>query len=147
MQKIQIKKLEHAFDLSTPTYATSGSAGVDLMAAIDQDIVIKQGSRVLVPTGIALALPHGFEAQVRSRSGLSWKNGVYVLNAPGTIDSDYRGEIHVILTNSSDIPFTITRGMRIAQLVIARYEQVVFDLVDHLDETERGYGGFGSTGI
>lgn len=145
--KIQIKLLPNGHDLPLPSYATAGSAGVDLMAAIDNDIVLQPGRRHMVPTGIALSLPHGYEAQVRSRSGLSWKNGVYVLNAPGTIDSDYRGEINVILINASDVPFVIERGMRIAQLVIARYEQVVFTQVDTLDETTRGDGGFGSTGI
>lgn len=144
---IQIKLLPHASDLPLPSFATEGSAGVDLMAAIDFDIILEPGLRQLIPTGIAMSLPHGYEAQVRSRSGLSWKNGVYVLNAPGTIDSDYRGEINVILINSSHTPFIIQRGMRIAQLVIARYEQVVFERVDILDDTSRGKGGFGSTGL
>jgi dUTP pyrophosphatase len=145
--KIPLKVLPHANDLPLPTYATPGSAGLDLMAAITDEMVIQPGKRAMVPTGLAIALPEGLEAQVRSRSGLSWKHGVIVLNAPGTIDADYRGEINVILSNSGDEPFTITRGMRIAQLVVARYEQVEFTCVDELNETKRGTGGFGSTGV
>ncbi len=147
--KIDIKVLDHATDLPLPVYATKGSAGFDLMAAIESDkfIVLAPGKRCLVPTGIALGLTHGLEAQVRSRSGLALKNGVFVLNAPGTIDSDYRGEVNVILANAGDEPFTISRGMRIAQMVIASYQQVEFDIVEDLTTTERGAGGFGSTGI
>ncbi len=147
MTIVAIKQLPHGKDMNLPSYATSHSAGMDLMAAIDKDIVLKKYQRILVPTGIAIALPDGFEAQVRPRSGLALKNGITVLNTPGTIDADYRGEICVILINLGDEDFTITRGMRVAQMIIASYIQAKFDLVEDLDETMRGKGGFGSTGI
>jgi dUTP pyrophosphatase len=129
-----------------PTCATSGSAGMDLYAAIDQSIDIPPQERRLIGSGIAIGLPVGFEAQIRSRSGLASKHGVVVLNAPGTIDSDYRGEIKVILANFGDKVFTVEPGMRIAQMVVARYEQVLWDLVTDLPDTERGAGGLGSSG-
>lgn len=143
---LKIKKLENGKDLPLPKYETSGSAGMDLLAAIDENLVIQSGETKLVKTGIAIALEKGFEAQVRPRSGLALKNGITVLNTPGTVDSDYRGEVCVILINHSKVDFTITRGMRIAQMVISKYEQVEIAEVDDLDETTRGKGGFGSTG-
>ena len=144
--QVAITRLPHAADLQLPAYATAQAAGMDLMAAVDAPLTLAPGQRALVPTGIAIALPAGFEAQVRPRSGLAAKNGVTVLNAPGTIDADYRGEIKAILINHGDQPFVIERGMRVAQMVIARYEQVQWNAVDSLDETPRGAGGFGSTG-
>ncbi len=130
-----------------PEYATPLSAGVDLRANIDAPIVMPPLGRALVPTGLFMALPKGYEAQVRPRSGMALKQGVTVLNSPGTIDADYRGEIGVILINLSDVEVKINDGDRIAQMVIGKYEQVVFDEVEKLDETERGSGGFGHTGI
>jgi dUTP pyrophosphatase len=143
---VALSLLPHAKDLPAPAYATPQSAGMDLAAAIDADLTLKTGERALVPTGIAIALPAGYEAQVRPRSGLAAKNGVTVVNTPGTIDADYRGEIKVILINHGPEVFTVQRGMRIAQLVIARYEQAQWNIVESLDETSRGAGGFGSTG-
>ncbi len=143
---INLKTLPHATGLNLPTYATDLSAGMDLEAAIDTDIILNPNERVLVATGLSIALTAGFEAQIRPRSGLAYKHGVTVLNSPGTIDADYRGEIKVILTNLGTEPFTITRGERIAQMVIAKHEQVSWNIVADLDETERGEGGFGSTG-
>lgn len=134
-------------DIPLPSYATTGSAGMDLYATIDQQMEIAPGKVALVPTGIAIALPVGYEAQVRSRSGLAARHGVFALNAPGTIDSDYRGEIKVILANFGADSFTIQRGDRIAQLVVAQYETVQWQEVERLDETQRGIGGFGSTGV
>ena len=130
-----------------PEYATPLSAGVDLRANIDAPIVMPPLGRALVPTGLFMALPKGYEAQGRPRSGMALKQGVTVLNSPGTIDADYRGEIGVILINLSDVEVKINDGDRIAQMVIGKYEQVVFDEVEKLDETERGSGGFGHTGI
>ena len=130
----------------TPAYATEKSAGMDLKANIDTPIVLGPLERAMVPTGLYIALPDGTEAQVRPRSGLAAKHGISVLNAPGTVDADYRGEVKVILVNLSNDPFTVNPGERIAQLVVARYEKVEWDEVDVLDETERGEGGFGSTG-
>ncbi|MEK6733612.1 MAG: dUTP diphosphatase [Pseudomonadota bacterium] len=144
--EIQIKQLPHGDGLPSPTYATTHSAGMDLMAAIAEDITLKKGERKLIPTGIAIALPDGYEAQVRPRSGLALKNGITVLNTPGTIDADYRGEIGVILVNLGEEDFSITRGMRIAQMIIASYTQGKFTLVSELNSTIRGEGGFGSTG-
>jgi len=145
--KVGIKKLPHATDLPLPHYATPGSAGLDLLAAVDAEMVIEPGKRAAVPTGIAIELPLGVEAQVRPRSGLALNQGITCLNAPGTIDSDYRGEIKAILINHSDQPFRISRGMKIAQIVIARHEQAELVEVDALSESERGAGGFGSTGM
>lgn len=130
-----------------PEYATSQSAGLDLRANLSEPIVLEPLERALVPTGLFIALPQGFEAQVRPRSGLAAKFGITVLNSPGTIDADYRGEVKVILVNLSSDAFTINDGERIAQLVVARFEQVSWQPADSLDETERGTGGFGSTGV
>ncbi len=146
MTKVLIKKLNNLKNIPLPHYATSQSAGMDLSAAIDEPIIVKSGQVQIVPTGIAIALPAGMEAQVRPRSGLAAKNSVTVLNSPGTIDADYRGEIKAILINHSQEDFTITPGMRIAQMVIAKYEQVQLEEATSLDETDRGAGGFGSTG-
>ena len=130
-----------------PSYATELSAGMDLRANLDQPIELQPLQRALVPTGLFMALPEGYEAQVRPRSGLAIKKGITVLNSPGTIDANYRGEVCVILVNLSNEPFTITDGERIAQMVIARHEQVAWCECDVLDETERGAGGFGHTGV
>ena len=130
-----------------PQYATTQSAGMDLRANIDEPIVLHPMERKLIPTGLHVALPEGFEAQVRPRSGLALKYGMTVLNAPGTIDADYRGEIGVVLINLSDKDFVVNDGERIAQLVISRYEQAELQLVKILDETERGEGGYGHTGV
>ena len=129
-----------------PAYATALSAGMDLRACLEAPVTLGPLERVLVPTGLFIALPPGFEAQVRPRSGLAAKHGVTVLNTPGTIDADYRGEIKVILVNLSNTPFEIVPGERIAQMVVARHERVEWEETDSLDETERGAGGFGSTG-
>jgi len=147
MTILKIKRLENGKDLSLPKYETAGSAGMDLLAAIDEPIILKAGEIKLVKTGIAIALEKGFEAQVRPRSGLALKNGITVLNSPGTIDSDYRGEVCAILINHSQVDFTITRGMRIAQMVIAACVQAQIAEVENLDETARGTSGFGSTGL
>lgn len=130
-----------------PAYATAGSAGLDLRANLTEEVVIKPLGRAIVPTGIYMALPVGYEAQIRPRSGLAAKSGVTVLNSPGTIDSDYRGEVCAILVNLSDTPFTIHNGDRICQMVIAKYEAADISEVSTLDETERGSGGFGHTGV
>lgn len=129
-----------------PQYATALSAGLDLRANLEEDITLQPMERRLVPTGLSIALPEGYEAQVRPRSGLALKHGITLLNTPGTIDADYRGEIGVIMVNLSDTPFNIADGDRIAQLVIARYEQAEWEAVEALDSTERGDGGFGHTG-
>ncbi len=144
---ISLTRLPHAEGLNLPKYATEQSAGVDLEAAVGEPITLKPGERQLIPTGLAIALPAGYEAQIRPRSGLAFKNGVTVLNSPGTIDADYRGEIKVILANLGNEPFTVERGMRVAQMVVAQYSSVTFNLVEQLDETARGAGGFGSTGV
>lgn len=130
-----------------PAYATPGSAGLDLRANLSKDVVIKPLGRAIIPTGIYMALPVGYEAQIRPRSGLAAKSGITVLNSPGTIDSDYRGEISAILINLSDQPFTIHNGDRVCQMVIAKYESADIEEVSSLDETERGAGGFGHTGV
>jgi dUTP pyrophosphatase len=143
---VAIKRLAHGADLALPDYATPHSAGVDLLAAVDETLVLEPQARTLVPTGLAIALPHGFEAQVRPRSGLALKYGITLLNAPGTIDADYRGEIGVILGNMGEAPFLIERGMRIAQMVIAKTETIAWKETDLLPESTRGQGGFGSTG-
>lgn len=144
--KVALMPLPNAVGLKLPTYATDKSAGMDLSAALEEAIELDAGERALVPTGLAIALPDGFEAQIRPRSGLALKHGVTVLNSPGTIDADYRGEIKVILINHGKEPFVIERGMRIAQMVVERYETVAWDVVDDLEASERGEGGFGSTG-
>lgn len=144
---VKITRLPQGDDLPLPHYATSHSAGVDLMAAIGAALVIGPMERQLIPTGIALALPEGYEAQIRPRSGLAFKYGITLVNSPGTIDADYRGEIKVLLINLGDEPFVVSRGMRIAQMVIAPVSQARWQAVESLDETERGDGGFGSTGM
>ncbi|MBB1538145.1 MAG: dUTP diphosphatase [Prevotella sp.] len=130
-----------------PTYATAQSAGMDLRANIDAPITLRPMERQLIPTGLHIALPEGFEAQVRPRSGLALKHGITVLNTPGTIDADYRGELKVLLVNFSNTDFVINAGERVAQMVIARYEKVDFEQVTELDDTERGAGGYGHTGV
>lgn len=144
MTTVNIKQLENGNGLDLPKYETSGSAGVDLPAA--EDMLIPAGTHAVVPTGLAIGLPEGFEAQVRPRSGLAAKHALTVLNTPGTIDSDYTGEVKVILMNHSSVSFNVKRGMRVAQMVIAPVTQVTWNEVDNLEETERGDGGLGSTG-
>ena len=145
--EVELKPLDNAVGLKLPTYATTQSAGMDLTAALEEALELGSGDRALIPTGLAIALPQGFEAQIRPRSGLAINHGVTVLNSPGTIDADYRGEIKVILINHGKEPFTIQRGMRIAQMVVERYTHVDWKIVKTLEENdERGDGGFGSTG-
>jgi dUTP pyrophosphatase len=143
---ISITRAESAKDLALPAYATEHSAGMDLLAAVTENVVLKTGERRLIPTGLSIALPDGYEAQIRPRSGLALKNGVSLVNSPGTIDADYRGEIGVIVINHGAEPFTIERGMRIAQMVIAPYTRAQFSEVLELPTSDRGVGGFGSTG-
>lgn len=143
--KVKFKKLDN--NIETPQYATEQSAGMDLRAVLDEPVTLRSLERKVVMTDLSIALPRGFEAQVRPRSGLAAKHGVTVLNSPGTIDADYRGNIGVILVNLSTEPFTINNGDRIAQIVVSKYERVEWVEVDDLDETERGSGGFGSTGL
>ncbi len=143
---VAVKRLPHGADLPLPDYATLDSAGVDLMAAIDAPRTLAPGERALVPTGLAIALPRGFEAQVRPRSGLALKDGITVLNSPGTVDADYRGEVGVVLINLGDRPFEVSRGMRIAQMIVAPVTQLVWQEQEELSETARGTGGYGSTG-
>jgi dUTP pyrophosphatase len=144
--QVPLARLPHGMDLPLPGYATDQSAGADLLAAVTEQVTLDPGKRAIVPTGISIALPSGYEAQVRPRSGLAAKHGVTVLNSPGTIDADYRGEVGVILINHGDEPFTIDRGMRIAQLIIAPVSVAQWQETDDLDESARGGGGFGSTG-
>jgi dUTP pyrophosphatase len=148
MTIVRVERLPHAGDLPLPAYETAGSAGMDLRAAVAEDapLTLAPGARALVPTGLKIALEVGYEAQVRPRSGLALKHGLTCLNSPGTIDSDYRGEVGVILINHGQEPFVIRRGERVAQMVIARYAQAEMIEVGGLDETARGAGGFGSTG-
>jgi dUTP pyrophosphatase len=145
--KIILKRLAHGRDLALPHYATSGSAGLDLIAAVEEEIILLPGQRAAIPCGIAIELPHGYEAQVRPRSGLALNQGVTVLNAPGTIDSDYRGEVKAILINHGAEPYLIKRGAKIAQMVIARHEQAEIVESEALSDSARGAGGFGSTGM
>lgn len=147
MSIVLMKRLLGSDDLPIPDYETFNSAGLDLSAAIEDDIVLKPLERKLIPTGFSIALPEGHEAQIRPRSGLALKHGITVLNSPGTIDADYRGQIGVILINLGDQDFTITRGMRIAQMVVSQYTRISWDVVEHLPTTFRGEGGFGSTGL
>ena len=142
---IKVKIVNHS-PYPCPAYATPLSAGVDLKANLEQPVVLQPLGRALIPTGLFIALPAGYEAQVRPRSGLALKHGITVLNSPGTVDADYRGELKCLLINLSDEPFTIEPGERIAQMVIARHEQVEWEQVEELDDTQRGAGGFGSTG-
>jgi dUTP pyrophosphatase len=144
--EIAVRRLPHNEDLPLPAYETALSAGMDLRAAVAGDLTLAAGARALVPTGLAIALPAGFEAQVRPRSGLALKHGVTCLNTPGTIDADYRGEVQVLLINLGETPFVIKRGERIAQMVIAPVTQGSWGETETLDETARGAGGFGSTG-
>ncbi|WP_430430985.1 dUTP diphosphatase [Oceanicaulis sp.] len=147
--KLNVKTLEHFEGLELPAYQTSGSAGLDLPAAVPADapVVIEPGDWKLIPTGICIALPEGYEAQIRPRSGLAAKKGISCVNTPGTVDADYRGELHVNLINHGKEPFVVQRGERIAQMVIGQFTQVSWNPVDALDETARGVGGFGSTGV
>lgn len=143
---VQVTRLPHGEGLPLPAYATPGAAGMDLLAAVTAPLVIAPGARVLVPTGLMIALPTGYELQVRPRSGLALKNGIVLPNSPGTIDEDYRGEVQVIVMNAGSEPFTVERGMRIAQAVLAPVVRAAWHEVGALDETARGGGGFGSTG-
>jgi dUTP pyrophosphatase len=143
---IDVVRLPHAEGLPLPSYATEGAAGMDLLAAVMSPVVIPPGGRMLVPTGLRIAIPPGYELQVRPRSGLALKNGIVLPNSPGTIDEDYRGEVGVIVLNAGDAPFTVERGMRIAQAVIAPVVRAAWREVSELPETARGAGGFGSTG-
>ena len=143
---IAIRRLPHGEDLALPAYATPGSAGLDLVAALVQPVELLPGGRVLIPTGLAMALPEGYEAQIRPRSGLALKHGITVLNAPGTVDSDYRGEVSVLLVNLGDRPVRIARGERIAQMVVAPVTRIAWREQTTLDDTRRGAGGYGSTG-
>jgi dUTP pyrophosphatase len=144
--QVRVTRLPHGRDLPLPAYETAESAGMDLRAAVAEDVVIVPGARALLPTGLAIALPPGWEGQVRPRSGLALRHGVTQLNTPGTIDSDYRGEVQVILVNLGAEPFTVTRGMRIAQMIVAPVARAAWIEVDSLEPTGRGAGGFGSTG-
>ena len=144
--EVLLEVLEHAHDLPLPARATHGSSGVDLMAAIRSSIAVDPGKRVLIPTGLKVSIPFGYEWQIRPRSGNALKNGVTVLNSPGTVDSDYRGEVQIILANLGDEPFLVERGDRIAQAVLAPVAYPVFKAIEKLPETERGDGGFGHSG-
>ena len=144
---IRIVTLPHFDGLSLPQYATERAAGMDVEAAVDADLTLAPGQRIAVPTGLSMAIADGHELQVRPRSGLALRHGITVANAPGTIDSDYRGEVKVILVNLGDAAFVITRGMRIAQLVLAPVTRAVIEQADSLEDTDRGEGGFGSTGL
>lgn len=144
---VAISRVREGFDdLPLPTYATPGSSGMDLRAAVDLSVTIQPMDRIAIPTGVAVALPNGFELQVRPRSGLAIRHGITMINAPGTVDTDYRGEIQILVVNLGAAPFVINRGDRIAQAVISRYEQVEWEQVDLLESSQRGDGGFGSTG-
>lgn len=147
MKQVLIKKLNHAKDLPLPNYESVSAAGMDLRAAVTEPVTIKPGERTMIPTGLQMAIPEGFEAQIRPRSGLAIKNGITMLNTPGTIDADYRGEVKVIAINLGEEEFEVNHGDRIAQMVIAPVTQFPVVEVDELNETERGEGGFGSTGV
>jgi dUTP pyrophosphatase len=146
MLKVRIRRLGGNKDVELPTYMTENSAGMDIFAALEGEEVLLPGERKLIPAGIEIEIPKGYEAQVRPRSGLAVKNGVTVLNTPGTVDSDYRGEIKVLIINHGGDPFVIKRGDRIAQMIVGPVSRVSWDLVENLDETKRGKGGFGHTG-
>ncbi|KXU95763.1 dUTP diphosphatase [Acetobacter cerevisiae] len=143
---VRVQRLPHGQDLPLPSYATAGAAGMDLLAAVPEPVTLQPGGRTVIPTGLCIALPPGYELQVRPRSGLALKHGIILPNSPGTIDEDYRGEVGVIVLNAGDQPFTVEHGMRIAQAVIAPVERVSWAECDSLDATARGIGGFGSTG-
>jgi len=149
MLKIEIKQLENFGDLQMPAYETDLAAGVDLRAAIDANnpLILQPGGRALIATGFAMALPPGYEAQIRPRSGLAYKHGISVVNSPGTVDADYRGEVKILLINHGTEAFTVNRGERIAQMVVAPVTQAAFEIVETLSETVRGAGGYGSTGV
>lgn len=142
--KVAIKRLRP--EAVYPAYQTSHAAGMDVVACIDELVIIEPHERIILPTGFAIALPPGYQAQIRARSSLGAKFGIMPANAVGTVDADYRGEVHVALLNTSNQPFTVTKGMRIAQMVVTQYDTVIWDEVEELDDTERGAGGFGSTG-
>ena len=144
-QTIHVMRLPHAEGLDLPAYATPGAAGMDLLAAVAEPVTIAPGARALIPTGLRVALPAGHELQIRPRSGLALKNGILLANSPGTIDEDYRGEIGIIVLNAGDVPFTVERGMRIAQAVLAPVTRAAWAEAETLPETARGAGGFGST--
>ncbi len=144
---VAIRRLAHGDGLALPTYATPRSAGMDIAAAVTEDVVLKPGARALIPSGFAIALPPGHEAQIRPRSGLALRHGITLINPPGTIDADYRGEIGVALINLGEQDFTVTRGLRIAQMVVAPVARTAFAEVDALPESTRGGGGFGSTDL
>jgi len=146
MIRIEIKRLKHSDGLALPKQMTVGSSGADISAAVDEDITLKSGEYKLIPTGLSMAIPQGYEVQIRPRSGLAAKHGVTVLNTPGTIDADYRGEVKIILINLGSEDFVISRGERIAQAVVAEVPRVEYIEVDELDSTDRGEGGFGHTG-
>ena len=145
--ELAFRALPHFGELPLPGYATTGAAGMDIVAAVTEDLVLAPGGRSAVPTGLSMAVPAGHEVQVRPRSGLALRHGVTVANAPGTIDSDYRGEVKILLVNLGDADFTVSRGMRIAQIVLAPVTRADPKLVEELDDTARGSGGFGSTGL
>ncbi len=145
--RVRVKRLPGSYDIPLPSYETAGSAGMDLRAAVRGDTVIRPGEIALIPTGIAVALPRGYEGQVRARSGLALKHGVGMVNAPGTIDSDYRGEIRIIMINWGKEPFIVRRGDRIAQMVIGRAFRAELEVVEDLEPTPRGDGGFGHSGV
>ncbi|TVR29356.1 MAG: dUTP diphosphatase [Balneolaceae bacterium] len=149
MDKIRVllKKLDHGRDVELPSYASSEAAGMDVRAAVENPFVLKPGERALIPTGFQMALPSGYEAQIRPRSGLAFKHGITMLNSPGTIDSDYRGEVKVLAINHGTEPFTINHGDRVAQMVISPVYRADAEMVDQLPESFRGEGGFGSTGV
>ena len=147
VRRVKVVRLPHAAGLPLPAYQSEGAAGLDLLAAVDNAVRLGPGKRALIPTGLVLELPAGFEAQVRPRSGLALRSGITVLNSPGTIDSDYRGEVKVLLVNLGDEPFSIARGERIAQLVVQRVERATLVEADEIAATRRGAGGFGSTGV
>lgn len=147
MKKVLFKKLSHATDLELPSYESSHAAGMDIRAALDAPLTLNPGERALVSTGLQMALPEGYEAQIRPRSGLAYRNGITMLNTPGTIDSDYRGEVKVLAINHGNEMFTINHGDRIAQMIIAPVQQMFVEEVEELPDSERGSGGFGSTGI
>ena len=145
--ELAFRALPHFGELPLPAYATAGAAGMDIVAAVTEDLVLAPGARSAVPTGLSMAVPAGHEVQVRPRSGLALRHGVTVANAPGTIDSDYRGEVKILLVNLGDAEFTVSRGMRIAQIVLAPVTRADPKLVEELDDTARGSGGLGSTGL
>jgi dUTP pyrophosphatase len=144
---VLVELMDHARELGLPEYQTEGSAAMDLRAAVDEEMTINPGQTVLVPTGLKIALPRGYELQIRPRSGLALKNNLTILNSPGTIDSDYRGEVKIILSNFGDTPFVVERGMRVCQALLAEVARIEWQTVSQVPETERGEGGFGHTGV